>query len=87
LLLFDVQKQRNIMLMKYKDFKTMSNEEMKQVKGGNAPEGGGGTTVQCWVHCSKPKGNGEFETGDCTLSNNTCNCSLTGTTTSCIKDY
>lgn len=26
------------MLMKYKDFKTMSIQEMKEIKGGNAPE-------------------------------------------------
>ena len=39
------------MLMKYKDFKTMSQNEMKSIKGGTAP-GGGGAGDNCRVTCS-----------------------------------
>ena len=42
------------MLMKYKDFKMLSGDEMKKVKGGFAPEEEGGN---CTTHCTKTVGN------------------------------
>ena len=61
--------------MKYKDFKTMSNEEMKAVKGSTAPGGGGGQTHCVSGECSYYEaGTGEV-TGTCqTNSNDACVC-------------
>ena len=38
------------MLIKYKDFKQLSNDDMKHIKGGNPP-GGGGVGDSCRVTC------------------------------------
>jgi hypothetical protein len=38
------------MLMKYKDFKMLSKDDMKQILGGTAP-GGGGAGDSCRVVC------------------------------------
>ena len=38
------------MLMKYKDFKMLSIDDMKQILGGNMGEDGGGT---CRSHCKQ----------------------------------
>jgi bacteriocin-like protein len=40
------------MLMKYKDFKTMSQNEMKEIKGGNAPAEGGGACILTYTNSS-----------------------------------
>ena len=37
------------MLIKYKDFKTLSKNNMKQIKGGDAPAEGGGYFSPCPV--------------------------------------
>ena len=37
--------------MKYKDFKTMSQNEMKEIKGGTAPEDGDGRNT-CGTVCT-----------------------------------
>lgn len=38
------------MLMKYKDFKMMTQKEMKAIKGGSEAAG------NCWIHTSGPNG-------------------------------
>lgn len=73
------------MLMKYKDFKTMSTNEMKNIKGGYVPEDGG---AKCKSKCYKSNGSGGQTSADCkkgtaTVGNTTvetCDCSLAGAT-------
>lgn len=71
--------------MKYKDFKMMSQNEMKKVMGGNPPEGGGTT---CKTACYKVgESSGTCTAGTVTIGNTTattCNCSITGAT-SCYE--
>lgn len=40
------------MIMKYKDFKTMSKDEMKSINGGNPPAGGGGSCILTYTNSS-----------------------------------
>ena len=68
MLFFDAQKQRKIMLMKYKDFKMLSIDDMKQIMGGIEPgfaescgtcpsTSGGGVKLTCILKdgfCIKP---------------------------------
>jgi bacteriocin-like protein len=68
------------MLMKYKDFKQMSANEMKSIVGGKMAE------LKCKVNCYKSNGNGGLDTGTCSkgsvtvngTSMETCDCSLIG---------
>ena len=43
------------MLMKYKDFKMLSADDMKKIRGGNAPEDEG--DALCSSYCTKEVGN------------------------------
>ncbi len=54
------------MLMKYKDFKTMSPNEMKEIKGGNAPAEGG------WCRATATCQNGSTVTLTCNNASSGC---------------
>ena len=56
--------------MKYKDFKVMSQNEMKNVKGGNAPGGGNNCNAACDSTCTLSTN----ETGKCASNANGCFC-------------
>jgi hypothetical protein len=57
------------MLMKYKDFKTMSSAEMKEIKGGSAPAGGNcGQFETTYICGSNVKPNGTCTVDYCYCS-------------------
>ncbi len=63
------------MLMKYKDFKMMSINEMKNVLGGIQP-GGGLCSIETACSLTIIGSNGQFTTfnGECGLNNGQCIC-------------
>ena len=63
------------MLMKYKDFKFMSNEDMKKVFGGSAA-----VLSACNMEC---KGGEKIAITDCS---GTCGCSEVNQGCACLKD-
>ena len=70
------------MLMKYKDFKTMTNAEMKNVMGGNAPLGGSGAcsaSYECpsggTIQCSGV--DGDVNNGGCQVVGSSVSCRQT----------
>jgi bacteriocin-like protein len=70
------------MLMKYKDFKMLSENEMKKIKGGDAPpdgDEGGGSDAGCPTSCTKKVGNTTY-IGSCKKAPNNigCYCSQSG---------
>jgi len=69
--------------MKYKDFKMLSMEEMKTIKGGNVPDDTGGCKTKCYKSNGSTTTEGNCTAGTTTIGNTTvttCDCSLTGAT-------
>ena len=63
--------------MKYKDFKTMSQNEMKAIKGGYAPVEGGDDGGGCTTKCTKTSGNTIY-VYSCNATVLGCSCSQSG---------
>ena len=74
------------MLMKYKDFKQMTDEDMKNVMGGLLPPSGGAACVTACYKYNNTSGvmdSGTCSSGSVTVNGNkmnTCDCSISGDT-------